>query len=250
MVGAHFAAGLAFARYLPLIGVHHMEAHLLAPLLEPDPPDFPFVALLVSGGHTLLVDVRGVGRYRLLGQSIDDAVGEAFDKVAATLGLPYPGGPNLARLAEQGDAARFELPRPMTERPGLDFSFSGLKTAVITRLPAEADERDRADMAAAFQAAAVDTLVIKCERALALTGHRRLVVAGGVGANRHLRDRLGALAAHAGLGLYFPRAEFCTDNAAMVALVGALRIADAQVDFASPPIRPRWPLDELRPPAR
>ncbi|MFP5305839.1 MAG: tRNA (adenosine(37)-N6)-threonylcarbamoyltransferase complex transferase subunit TsaD, partial [Gammaproteobacteria bacterium] len=190
MVGAAVGAGLASALEVPLIPVHHMEAHLLAPMLEQPAPEFPFLALLVSGGHTLLVAVRGVGAYELLGESLDDAVGEAFDKTAKLLGLPYPGGPELARLAERGQADVFRFPRPMTDRPGLDFSFSGLKTAVLTALPADASEQAKADLAHAFQEAVTDTLVIKAGRALEAAGLARLVVAGGVGANRRLREKL------------------------------------------------------------
>ena len=248
MVGAGYAAGLATGLGCPLVPVHHMEGHLLAPLLEPDPPSFPFLALLVSGGHSLLVDVSALGDYRVLGQSIDDAVGEAFDKAAKALGLPYPGGPALAELAESGDEQRFRLPRPMTDRPGLDFSFSGLKTALVTAIPDPADARDRADLAAAFQAAAVDTLRIKCERALDASGRDRLVVAGGVGANRRLRAELQRACAARGCALHFPRQAFCTDNAAMIALTGLHRAPDARREPAGPAVRARWPLDELRPP--
>jgi N6-L-threonylcarbamoyladenine synthase len=250
MVGAASAAGLAMALGLRLIPVHHMEGHLLAPMLETPAPDFPFVALLVSGGHTLLVDVRGVGHYTLLGESLDDAVGEAFDKTAKLLGLPYPGGPVLARLAATAQQPlRFRFPRPMTDRPGLDFSFSGLKTAVLTALPAAADEASRADLARGFEEAVTETLAIKCARALRHTGHRRLVVAGGVGANLRLRERLQALAADTGSAVFFPRQAFCTDNAAMIAQAGWLRRGEA-IDAASGfQPRARWPLTELRPPA-
>ncbi|ROH93168.1 tRNA (adenosine(37)-N6)-threonylcarbamoyltransferase complex transferase subunit TsaD [Stagnimonas aquatica] len=248
MVGGAAAAGLAEALGLPLIPVHHMEGHLLAPMLEPDPPAFPFVALLVSGGHTLLVDVQGVGRYRLLGESLDDAVGEAFDKTAKLLGLPYPGGPELARLAEGGVPGRFKFPRPMTDRPGLDFSFSGLKTAVLTALPKDADAQTKADLARGFEEAVTETLAIKCARALDETGHRRLVIAGGVGANRRLRARLQELAQRRGLGLYFPRPAFCTDNAAMIAYAGWARRADGRAAHDPLLTRARWPLTELSPP--
>ncbi|HMV39432.1 MAG TPA: tRNA (adenosine(37)-N6)-threonylcarbamoyltransferase complex transferase subunit TsaD, partial [Plasticicumulans sp.] len=194
MVGASFARALAAAWQVPALGVHHMEGHLLAPMLEADPPAFPFLALLVSGGHTLLVAVAGVGRYRILGESIDDAAGEAFDKTAKLLGLPYPGGPALARLAGRGDPARFTFPRPMTDRPGLDFSFSGLKTHALNTLASlSGSEEDRADVARAFEDAVVDTLFLKCRRALRETGLKRLVVAGGVGANERLRAQLAAL---------------------------------------------------------
>jgi N6-L-threonylcarbamoyladenine synthase len=249
MVGGSVAAGLALAHGLPLVPVHHMEAHLLAPMLETPHPEFPFLALLVSGGHTQLVAVEGVGRYQILGESLDDAVGEAFDKVAKLLGLPYPGGPHLAQLAERGKPGRFRFSRPMTDRPGLDFSFSGLKTAVLTALPPDASDTDKADLARAFEDAVVDTLVIKCERALEQTGLRALVVAGGVGANLRLRAGLKAAAAKSGTGLYFPRKEFCTDNAAMVAYAGWARLAEGRAGAGPITVRARWPLSELRPPA-
>ena len=249
MVGAAAAAGLAAALDLPLIGIHHMEGHLLAPMLETPSPEFPFVALLVSGGHTLLVDVQGVGRYTLLGESLDDAVGEAFDKTAKLLGLPYPGGPELARLAERGVPGRFKLPKPMTDRPGLDFSFSGLKTAVLTALPRDADAQTKADLARAFEDAVTETLAIKCARALDTTGHRTLVVAGGVGANVRLRERLNALAAKRKGQVFFPRKDFCTDNAAMIAYAGWMRRSEGQPAVAGFPTRARWPLIELSPPA-
>ena len=249
LVGACLARSLAFAWRVPALGVHHMEGHLLAPMLEDPRPDFPFVALLVSGGHTLLVEVQGVGRYRILGESIDDAAGEAFDKVAKLLKLPYPGGPALAKLAEQGKPGRFKLPRPMTDRPGLDFSFSGLKTAVLTTLKAvpeaDLDDQTRADIARAFEDAVVDTLTIKCELALKQTGERRLVVAGGVGANRRLRARLKEMVEARGGTVYYPRPEFCTDNGAMIAYAGSLRLAAH--DSTPTPVRARWPLDSLTP---
>ena len=249
MVGAAAAAGLAAALGLPLIGVHHMEGHLLAPMLEPEAPAFPFVALLVSGGHTLLVEVQGVGRYTLLGESLDDAVGEAFDKTAKLLGLPYPGGPELARLAEQGRPGVFKFPRPMTDRPGLDFSFSGLKTAVLTALPAGADEQTKADLARGFEDAVTETLAIKCGRALEATGHQTLVVAGGVGANLRLRERLQLLAGKRNGRVFFPRREFCTDNAAMIAYAGWMRRAEGLPAVAGFPTRARWPLVDLATPA-
>jgi N6-L-threonylcarbamoyladenine synthase len=249
MVGASAAAGLATALGLPLIAVHHMEGHLLAPLLEAPAPSFPFVALLVSGGHTLLVQVQGLGRYQLLGESLDDAVGEAFDKTAKLLGLPYPGGPELAKLAETGAAGRFKLPRPMTDRPGLDFSFSGLKTAVLTALPQNPSDPDKADLARGFEDAVTETLAIKCERALRQTGYRSLVVAGGVGANLRLRARLRDLGMRLEAQVYFPRQAFCTDNAAMIALVAWLRRHDGQAAPTHFSTRPRWPLTELAPPA-
>ncbi|NGY04783.1 tRNA (adenosine(37)-N6)-threonylcarbamoyltransferase complex transferase subunit TsaD [Solimonas terrae] len=248
MVGASVAAGLATALDLPLIPVHHMEAHLLAPMLEERRPTFPFVALLVSGGHTLLVAVRGVGDYELLGESLDDAVGEAFDKTAKLLGLPYPGGPELARLAERGDGRRYKFPRPMTDRPGLDFSFSGLKTAVLTTLPQTPDEQDKADLAASFQEAVTDTLAIKCQRALQASGYGQLVVAGGVGANLRLREKLAERARRDGFDLFFPRQAFCTDNGAMIAYAGWARRAQGRAPDGALFTTPRWPLAELRTP--
>jgi N6-L-threonylcarbamoyladenine synthase len=245
MVGATVAAGMAAALQIPLIPVHHMEGHLLAPMLEDDAPAFPFVALLVSGGHTLLVAVHGVGRYQVLGESLDDAVGEAFDKTAKLLGLPYPGGPELARLAEQGRSGRFRFPRPMTDRPGLDFSFSGLKTAVLSALPPDADPQTRADLAHAFEEAVVETLTIKCARALDHTGLARLVVAGGVGANRRLRAALQVLVGARGARVHFPRPAFCTDNAAMIAYAGWQRRAHGRPLAQGLLTRPRWPLGEL-----
>jgi N6-L-threonylcarbamoyladenine synthase len=248
MVGASVGAGMASALGVPLIPVHHMEAHLLAPMLEDPPPTFPFLALLVSGGHTMLVAVRGPGRYELLGESLDDAVGEAFDKTAKLLGLPYPGGPELARLAESGRDGRFRFPRPMTDRPGLEFSFSGLKTAVLTALPKDADEQTRADLARAFEEAVTDTLAIKVERALQAANLDRLVVAGGVGANRRLREKLAERAQHLGFALHFPRHAFCTDNAAMIAYTGWVRRHDGQAPGGALFTTPRWPLDTLTPP--
>ncbi len=246
LVGACLARSLAFAWGVPAQGVHHMEGHLLAPMLEDPRPEFPFLALLVSGGHSLLVEVQGVGRYQTLGESIDDAAGEAFDKVAKLLRLPYPGGPALAKLAEQGKPGRFDLPRPMTDRPGLDFSFSGLKTAVLVTLKgAPDDDQTRADVARAFEDAVVDTLSIKCERALKETGLRRLVVAGGVGANKRLRARLKETAARLGGEVFYPRPEFCTDNGAMIAYAGCLRLASGAP--TETPVRARWPLDSLTP---
>lgn len=246
LVGAAIGRSLAWAWQVPVIGVHHMEGHLLAPMLEPNPPKFPFVALLVSGGHSLLVDVQGIGHYRILGESIDDAAGEAFDKTAKLLGLPYPGGPALAKLAEQGDPQRFRFPRPMTDRPGCDFSFSGLKTAAINTWRAlESSPENRADVARAFEEAVVETLAIKCRRALHATGLKRLVVAGGVGANRRLRERLWELAAELGGQVYYPRLEFCTDNGAMIAYAGWRRLAAGQGEDAAIEVMPRWPLDSL-----
>jgi N6-L-threonylcarbamoyladenine synthase len=250
MVGAAVARGLAYAWRVPCLGVHHMEGHLLAPLLEPEPPEFPFVALLVSGGHTLLARVEGVGRYEILGQSLDDAAGEAFDKTAKLLGLGYPGGPQLAALAERGRPDVFRFPRPLTERPGLDFSFSGLKTAVVVALRGRVlDDQARADAARAFEEAVVDTLVIKCERALEATDAGTLVVAGGVGANRRLRARVRAMGERCGVRVVYPRVEFCTDNAAMISLLGHLRLAAGQADGLWLRARARWPMAELVPPA-
>jgi tRNA N6-adenosine threonylcarbamoyltransferase len=225
LVGAGFATGLAVAWGKPALGIHHLEGHLLAPLLEANAPEFPFLALLVSGGHTQLVDVAGLGRYKILGETLDDAAGEAFDKTAKMLGLPYPGGAALAALAEQGRAGAFVFPRPMLDRPGLDFSFSGLKTAALVALRGrDLTDTVRADVARGFEDAVVDTLAEKCRRALKATGHRRLVIAGGVGANRRLRARLAEIVAELGAGLFFPRAEFCTDNGAMIALAGCMRL--------------------------
>jgi len=246
LVGAAVGRAMAWVWDVPAVGVHHMEGHLLAPLLEADPPEFPFVALLVSGGHTQLVRVDGVGRYKLLGESLDDAAGEAFDKTAKLLGLGYPGGPALARLAEVGDPARFRFPRPMTDRPGLDFSFSGLKTFALNTFH-EHGEEARADIARAFQDAVVDTLVIKCRRALEQSGLKRLVVAGGVSANRHLRERLAATADKLGARAYYPRPEFCTDNGAMIAYAGCLRLQAGQREPLGFTARPRWSMGELGP---
>ena len=247
LVGASCARALAWALDVPAIGVHHMEGHLLAPLLEPDPPQPPFVALLVSGGHSMLVEVAAIGRYRLLGDTLDDAAGEAFDKTAKLMDLGYPGGPALAKLAESGTPGRFRFSRPMTDRPGLDFSFSGLKTQVLLAYQKHAgDPAAKADVARAFEDAIVDTLVIKCRRALEQTGDRRLVIAGGVGANRTLRKRLADAAGQDGFKVYFPRLEFCTDNGAMIALAGALRLEAGLHDDASIRVQPRWDLESLQ----
>jgi N6-L-threonylcarbamoyladenine synthase len=249
LVGAAVARSLAWAWSVPCVPVHHMEAHLLAPMLEAEPPPFPFVALLVSGGHTLLVEVAGLGAYRPLGESLDDAAGEAFDKTAKLLGLGYPGGPALARLAEAGRPGHYDFPRPMTSRPGLDFSFSGLKTAVRHTLRAASDDpQTRADIARAFEDAVVDTLVIKCRRALEQTGLGRLVVAGGVGANERLRAALREMAARAGASVHYPRLEFCTDNGAMVAYAGCQRLLAGERSPLAFKVRARWPLAELTPP--
>lgn len=247
LVGAAIGRSIAWALDKPALAINHMEGHLLSPLLEDRSPEFPFVSLLVSGGHTLLVDVKAVGDYELLGESIDDAVGEAFDKTAKLLGMDYPGGPYLAAKAEQGTADRFEFPRPMTNRPGLDFSFSGLKTfAMNTWLDSDKTEQDIADIALAFQTAVVETLAIKCRRALKQTGHKRLVVAGGVSANKALRTKLDAMP---GVDVFYPRQQFCSDNGAMIAFAGAIRQqAMVKQDAPSFSVRPRWPLDELTPP--
>ncbi len=247
MVGASLARGLAWALERPLLGVHHMEGHLLAPMLSAERPDFPFVALLVSGGHTMLVDVAAIGRYRILGESLDDAVGEAFDKTAKLLGLPYPGGPELAALAATVDASPHEFPRPMVDRPGLDFSFSGLKTHALNTMQrlSPLDDRQRAEIAFAFEQAVVETLVIKCRRALRQSGRERLVVAGGVGANRRLRAALDETARKEGAELFFPALEYCTDNGAMIAYAGAQRLAAGQRDEGVFDVKPRWSLEEL-----
>ncbi len=254
MVGAGVASALAYAWGVPALPVHHMEGHLLAPLLEDPAPEMPFLALLVSGGHSMLVRVEGVGRYTTLGDTLDDAAGEAFDKTAKLLDLPYPGGPRLAALAEEGDPARYRLPRPMLDRPGLDFSFSGLKTAVMLAVREAAGDdgvlapQVRADIAASFQAAVVDTLVARSLKALKATGLERLVVAGGVGANRELRRRLATEVASRGGAVYYPRPAFCTDNGAMIALAGLCRLGDAVAGLPAMQARPRWKLDELAPP--
>ncbi|MFA9459710.1 tRNA (adenosine(37)-N6)-threonylcarbamoyltransferase complex transferase subunit TsaD [Thiohalorhabdus methylotrophus] len=251
LVGLSAGKAIAFARELPFLGIHHLEAHLLAPALEERPPEFPFLALLVSGGHTLLAEVSGVGRYRLLGQSLDDAAGEAFDKTAKLLELGFPGGPAVARAAEGGDAAAFDLPRPMVDKPNLDFSFSGLKTAVLNAAKAAGDDPDpgfRTDLCASFQEAVVDVLWRKSARALEQAGLDRLVVAGGVGANAHLRTRFAAATEELGVGLHFPRPDFCTDNGAMVAHAGGLRLVAGERDGWDRTAVARWPLDELHPP--
>lgn len=249
LVAAAVGRSLAYALRIPAIGVHHMEGHLLAPMLESEPPAFPFLALLISGGHTLLVDVRMIGDYRILGESVDDAVGEAFDKTAKLLGLGYPGGPAIARAAEHGTPGRFRFPRPMTDRPGLDFSFSGLKTAALTAAQHQTlDSRTVGDIAYAFQEAAVETLVIKCERALQQTGKTRLVVAGGVGANQLLRDRLAELGKKLHAQVYYPRPAFCTDNGAMIAYAGFVRLRAGQSEGLGFGARARWNLTELTAP--
>ncbi len=249
LVGALLGRSLAYGLNIPAIGVHHMEGHLLAALLEKEKPEFPFLALLVSGGHTLLVEVSAFGVYTILGQSVDDAVGEAFDKTAKLLGLGYPGGPALARMAEQGNAKRFRFPRPMADKAHLDFSFSGLKTHAMVTYKAllakgEDNEGMRADIAAAFQDAAVDTLLIKCKRALAQTGLKQLVVAGGVSANRLLRQNLQQFMQQQGGKVFFPRLEYCTDNGAMIAYAGYLRLQAGERAELTVGVKPRWPLGE------
>ncbi|MEJ2609391.1 MAG: tRNA (adenosine(37)-N6)-threonylcarbamoyltransferase complex transferase subunit TsaD [Candidatus Thiodiazotropha sp.] len=252
LVGASVGRSLAWSWGVPAVGVHHMEGHLLAPMLEPEPPPFPFVALLVSGGHTQLVEVEGVGHYRLLGDSLDDAAGEAFDKTAKLLRLPYPGGVELARLAEQGNATRYRFPRPMTDRPGLDFSFSGLKTFALNTLQKAAknegepvSQQTRADIARAFEDAVVDTLMIKCRRAVRQTGIKTLVLAGGVSANQQLRQQIGEMMFKEGGAAYYPRPEFCTDNGAMIAYAGCQRLMAGESEGLCFSVKPRWPLEDL-----
>ncbi|ORF45880.1 tRNA (adenosine(37)-N6)-threonylcarbamoyltransferase complex transferase subunit TsaD [Gilliamella apicola] len=250
MVGASIGRSLAYAWNVPAVAVHHMEGHLLAPMLEDNPPQYPFVALLVSGGHTQLISVTGIGQYHLMGESIDDAAGEAFDKTAKLLGLDYPGGAKLSKLAEQGDSSRFHFPRPMTDRPGLDFSFSGLKTAAANTIHqynqgVELDEQTKADIARAFEDALVDTLLIKSRRALEQTGFNRLVIAGGVSANKTLRNKLAELMAQRKGQVYYPRIEFCTDNGAMIAYAGMIHLKQQQYSDLAINVRPRWPLSEL-----
>lgn len=252
LVGASCAQALAFAWGIPALGVHHMEGHLLAPMLEEQPPQFPFVALLVSGGHTQLVRVDGIGRYALLGESLDDAAGEAFDKTAKMLGLVYPGGPEIARLAERGVPGRFVFPRPMTDRPGLDFSFSGLKTFALNtwqqqRSGTEADEQVRCDIALAFQQAVVETLTIKCKRALKHTHLKSLVIAGGVSANQALRRDLEKMLKGLGGQVFYARPRFCTDNGAMIAYAGCQRLLAGQQDGPAIAVQARWPMEQLLP---
>ena len=246
LVGISSAKALAAGLGIPALGVHHLEGHILAPMLAPEPPEFPFVALLVSGGHSQFIEVLGVGQYRLLGGTIDDATGEAFDKVAKLLDLPYPGGPHLAKLAEQGDPKRFAFTRPMVDRPGIDLSFSGLKTQALVQAKALAidgkvEGQDACDLAASFEHTVAETLFIKCARALKETGLNRIVLAGGVAANQTLRKRLADLDAE----LYYPPLAYCTDNGAMIAYAGAVRLAAGQSDATQIQARPRWPLEEL-----
>ena len=246
LVGGSIAQSLAWGLGIPALGVHHMEGHLLAPLLEVERPEFPFVALLVSGGHTLLVDVPRIGEYKILGESLDDAVGEGFDKTAKILGLGYPGGPALAKLAKKGDKGRFTFPRPMTDRPGLDFSFSGLKT--FARNTFINFPNEKANIAKAFEVAATETLTIKCNRALKQTGYKTLVVAGGVSANLSLRESLNEMATEIDAIVYYPALDFCTDNGAMIALAGHYRfLAGQRNQNYEITIKPRWSLEELLP---
>jgi N6-L-threonylcarbamoyladenine synthase len=251
MVGAMIGRSLAFALSVPSVGVHHMEGHLLAPMLEESPPAFPFIALLVSGGHTQMVRVDGIGQYQLLGESLDDAAGEAFDKTAKMLGLSYPGGPLVAKLAEQGEPGRFVFPRPMVKHQGLDFSFSGLKTFTLNTVQKQRDAdgrldpQTRADIAHAFQQAVVETLVIKCKRALKQESLTRLVMAGGVSANKQLRVSLEAALLKVRAEVFYARPEFCTDNGAMIAYAGCQRLLAGQADGLAVQTRPRWPMDQL-----
>ncbi|WP_263144429.1 tRNA (adenosine(37)-N6)-threonylcarbamoyltransferase complex transferase subunit TsaD [Pseudomonas sp. RIT-PI-AD] len=252
LVGASCAQALAFAWGVPALGVHHMEGHLLAPMLEAQPPAFPFVALLVSGGHTQLVRVDGIGRYHLLGESLDDAAGEAFDKTAKLLGLDYPGGPEIARLAQTGTPGRFVFPRPMTDRPGLDFSFSGLKTFTLNtwqqcREAGDDGEQTRCDIALAFERAVVETLTLKCRRALKQTGLNRLVIAGGVSANRSLREALGKMLGEFQGQVFYARPRFCTDNGAMIAYAGCQRLLAGQHEGPAISVQARWPMERLPP---
>lgn len=256
LVGAAIGRSLAWTWQVPAIEIHHMEGHLLAPLLEDNPPEFPFVALLVSGGHSMMVSVKGIGQYEVIGDTLDDAAGEAFDKTAKLLGLDYPGGPALAKLAQQGDPTRFRFPRPMTNRPGLDFSFSGLKTFAVNTLHENVtgdktkDQQTHADIARAFEDAVVDTMAIKCKRAIQQTGFKRLVMAGGVSANHSLRARLQVLAKKEGFEVFYPRPEFCTDNGAMIAFTGWLRLQSGQSEMSIEDHQftayPRWSIESLK----
>ena len=246
LVGGTVGRSLAYSLSLPAIGVHHMEAHLLALMLEENTPEYPFLALLVSGGHTQIVNVKAPGVFKILGESVDDAAGEAFDKIAKILGLPYPGGPALSVLADEGDSGRFQFPRPMTDRPGLNFSFSGLKTFTLNTINSEnMDAQTRADIARAFVDAVVETFVIKCKRAINETGIKQLVVAGGVSANKQLQKALISMFNQEGGEVFFPRDEYCTDNGAMVAYAGYLRIKKGQNDTLSFIAKPRWPLEDI-----
>jgi N6-L-threonylcarbamoyladenine synthase len=259
LAGSAVAKGLAFAWNVPAVGIHHMEGHMLAPMLEEKAPEFPFIALLVSGGHTMLAEVKGIGQYTILGQTLDDAVGEAFDKTAKILGLSYPGGPAISKIAESGNPKRFKFPRPMVNRPGLDFSYSGLKTFALTTVQKQQaaqseliaqsgnlDQQTIADIAYAFQDAAVDVLSIKSRRALRQTGVKRLVVAGGVGANTRLREQLSSMAIEEHAKVFYPRIDFCTDNGAMIAFAGAQRLHQASPELSFQ-VKPRWSLEDLPP---
>lgn len=249
LVGSSVARSLAFALDIPALGVHHMEGHLLSPMLEESPPAMPFLALLVSGGHTMLVDVQALGRYEILGESLDDAAGEAFDKVAKMLGLGYPGGPAIEKLAKSGKHGRFQFPRPMTNRPGLDFSFSGLKTFTLNTINDHPDDPTlAADVALAFVEAVVDTFLIKCRRAVKQTGHKTLVVSGGVSANQQLRAGLSGLAEKIGISVHYPKFEFCTDNGAMIAYAGHCRLLSETDESLAYQVQPRWPLTTLQAP--
>lgn len=251
LVGSTIGRSIAYAWDVPAIPVHHMEGHLLAPMLEDEPPEFPFVALLVSGGHTMMVEVKGIGEYQILGESVDDAAGEAFDKTAKLMGLDYPGGPLLSKLAENGTKGRFKFPRPMTDRPGLDFSFSGLKTFAANTIRANDDDlQTRADIAFAFQEAVADTLAIKCRRALKQTGMKRLVMAGGVSANTYIRQELETMMKKIGGEVFYPRTEFCTDNGAMIAYAGMQRLKNGETTDLAVQAKPRWPIDQLKPIAK
>lgn len=251
LVGSTIARSLAYAWNVPALGVHHMEGHLLAPMLEENPPPFPFIALLVSGGHTQLVKVEAIGKYELLGESIDDAAGEAFDKTGKLLGLDYPAGVAVSQLAEKGTPNRFVFPRPMTDRPGLDFSFSGLKTFAANTINAqinaqgELDEQTRSDIAHAFQQAVVETIIIKCKRALQQTGYKRLVMAGGVSANKQLRQELATFMQEFGGEVFYPRPQFCTDNGAMIAYAGFVRLNNGERSDLAVSVKPRWNMTEL-----
>ncbi|SQH75535.1 putative O-sialoglycoprotein endopeptidase gcp [Shewanella benthica] len=248
LVGACVGRSLAYSWGKPAVGVHHMEGHLLAPMLEDNVPEFPFLALLVSGGHSMMVAVEGIGQYEVLGESVDDAAGEAFDKTAKLMGLDYPGGPRLAKLAEKGETGHYRFPRPMTDKPGLNFSFSGLKTFAANTIAREPDdEQTRANIALAFEEAVVDTLSIKCRRALKQTGYTRLVIAGGVSANSRLRSSLAEMMQNLGGEVFYPRGEFCTDNGAMIAYAGLQRLKAGQTEGLGVKGMPRWPLDSLPP---
>ena len=247
MVGASIAKSLAYAWQIPAIGIHHMEGHLLAPMLSSESPDYPYLALLVSGGHTQLLSCEALGKYEILGESVDDAAGEAFDKVAKMLGLGYPGGPEVAKLAEKGDPKAYRFPRPMTDRPGFDFSFSGLKTFTMNTLASinSPTDQDKANIALAFQTAVVDTIRIKCKRAFEYTNHQSLVIAGGVSANVELRAILKKLTENQGRRIYYPELKLCTDNGAMIAYAGIQRLKKGHQEDLAITVRPRWPMTEL-----